>query len=124
MPFQPGNTEGSKSRRAKPYADALRMEAAALAALEPGAELAKHPRGSLRAIAQVRLVRACDADGHADSKEIADRLDGKVPQAIVGDDEHPGVGLEVIQRTIVDAAHPVGDTNSEGVQASPGAKPV
>ncbi len=120
MPFQPGNTEGSKSRKAKPYADALRMEAAAL---ERG-EIVKHPIGSLRAIAQVRLLRACDADGHADAKEAADRLDGKVPQAIVGDDEHPGVKLETIQRTIVDPGPTFGHTNSEGVQAPAKPEPV
>ena len=63
------------------------MEAAALA----NGEIVKHPIGSLRAIAQTRLLRACDADGCADADKIADRLDGKVPQAIVGDDEYPGV---------------------------------
>lgn len=28
-------------------------------------------------------------------REVADRLDGKVPQALVGDDDHPPVGFVV-----------------------------
>lgn len=67
----------------KPYRDALRMEQVALA----NGQLASHPAGSLRAIAQARLLAACMKDGGADAKEIADRLDGKVPQAIGGTDE-------------------------------------
>ena len=35
-------------------------------------------------------------------REVADRLDGKVPQAIVGDDDYPPVQLEEVKRTIVD----------------------
>ena len=49
-------------------------------------------------------------------REVADRLDGKVPQAIVGDDDHAPVRLEQIQRVIVDPK----DTDSEGVSATPG----
>lgn len=42
---------------------------------------------SLRAIAR-KLIDAA-ADGKMDAiKELGDRLDGKVPQAIVGDDEY------------------------------------
>jgi hypothetical protein len=67
-------------QRDKPVRDALRMEKAALDA----GEVIDHPRGSLRWNAQRLLM-----NGELGSfKEIADRLDGKVPQAIVGDDEH------------------------------------
>ena len=35
-------------------------------------------------------------------KEIADRLDGKVPQAVVGDDEHDAINVVTrIERVIV-----------------------
>lgn len=98
MPFQPGNTEGSKSRRAKPYADALRM---ASAELESGkAEECPYPKGSLRWIAWQQLIKAGDDTSAA--KEIADRLDGKVAQPIAGDDELPPVQIGVIERLIVD----------------------
>jgi hypothetical protein len=55
------------------------MEALALAR----GEKAKHPAGSLRANAQLLLLKG----DVAAIREIADRLDGKVPQSIVGDDE-------------------------------------
>jgi hypothetical protein len=59
-------------------------------ALENG-EVINHPKGSLRWNAQQLLMK-----GEAPTiKEIADRLDGKVPQAMVGDDEHPPVGMIV-----------------------------
>jgi hypothetical protein len=48
-----------------------------------GGEKANHPAGSLRANAQILLLKG---DVPA-IREIADRLDGRVPQAIVGDDE-------------------------------------
>jgi hypothetical protein len=56
-------------------------------------------------------------------KEMADRLDGKVPQAIVGDDEHAGVRIEEIRRTIVDhsGSRPsidTGHTNGAGEKNS------
>mgnify|MGYP001558274504 CR=1 FL=1 len=76
MPFQPGNTEGAKSRKAKPYADALRI-----AIME-----ASEDKTKLRAIAEKHVALAIAGDMQA-IKEIADRLDGKVPQAIAGIDE-------------------------------------
>lgn len=81
MPFQPGNTEGSKSKRAKPYRDALIIEAKLA---EDGQETPA-PKGSLRWIARQQLNRA--GEDTAAAKEIADRLDGKVPQAVGGVDE-------------------------------------
>ena len=65
----------------KPFRDALRMEIAA-------AQEADDKR-SLRRIARTLLDKAADGDIAA-IKEVADRLDGKVPQAVVGDhDEAP-----------------------------------
>jgi len=94
MPFKPGqiaNPTGIQGPKPKPYRDALRMEVAALA----NGEIIQHPRGSLRAIAQARLLQAELKDGHADSKEIADRLDGKVPQPQSGDDDGPPIRAEI-----------------------------
>ena len=44
----------------------------------------------LKRAAEAIWAKACDGDVPA-FKEIADRIDGKVPQAIVGDDEHPPI---------------------------------
>ena len=60
----------------KPFRDALRMEIAA----------AGDDRKLLREVAQSLLNRGLAGDVQA-IKEIADRMDGKVPQAITGDDE-------------------------------------
>jgi hypothetical protein len=70
------------AQRERPVRDALRMEAKALEA----GEIIEHPTGSLRWIAQRQLLRA--GEETAGFNVVADRLDGKVPQAIVGDDEH------------------------------------
>jgi len=70
-----GNANSGR-RQEKPFRDALRMELA---------EADSNLRG-LRAIAR-RLIDAA-AEGKLDAiKELADRIDGKVAQAIVGDDE-------------------------------------
>lgn len=86
MPFvkgQSGNPLGLK--RSKPFRDALTMEAALA---ENGEETPAKP-GSIRWAARELLKRA--ASDTASFKEAADRLDGKVPQAIVGDDEEPAI---------------------------------
>jgi len=81
-----GRPRGAQNKD-KPFRDALRMESKAL---ENG-EVINHPKGSLRWNAQQLLMK-----GEAPTiKEIADRLDGKVPQAVVGDDEDPPVGMIV-----------------------------
>lgn len=53
----------------------------------------------LRAVADALLDKAMAGDVAA-IKEVADRIDGKVPQAIAGDDENP-VAIELIRRVIV-----------------------
>lgn len=108
MPFQPGNTEGSKSHsRAKPMRDAMRME---MAAIENGEDCVA-PRGSLRWIARQQFLKA--GEDTSAFKEIADRLDGKVPQGHGGDDDLPAIRVrQTIERVIVD---PKPDTDSEGI---------
>lgn len=84
-------------QRDKPFRDALRVEAALAEKGEP----TPAPPGSLRFIARALLDRA--AIETIATKEVADRLDGKVPQAVVGDNEHdPIVMVRKIERTIVD----------------------
>jgi hypothetical protein len=92
MPFQPGNNEGAKSRKAKPFRDALNLEIAA----------AGEDHKALRRIAGALLDQAYGGDMQA-IKEVADRMDGKVPQAVVGGDEddNPVNVLHRIERVIV-----------------------
>ncbi len=55
----------------------------------------------LRAVAEALVTKAMTGDVPA-IKEIADRLDGKVPQAIVGDDDSDPINLvHRIERVIV-----------------------
>jgi hypothetical protein len=75
-----GRPPGAENKD-KPFRDALRVEARLA---EEGDETPA-PKGSLRWIARQLLVRA--GEETAAVREVADRLDGKVPQAIAGIDE-------------------------------------
>lgn len=58
----------------------------------------------LRAVAEALVNAAMAGDIHA-IKEVADRLDGKVPQGVVGDDQYDPVRMvHEVRRVIVDAA--------------------
>ena len=70
-----GRPKGSQNKN-KLYRDALTMELA-----EAGDSLAE-----ARKIAKVHIAR-CKAGDMQAIKEFADRLDGKVPQAVIGGDE-------------------------------------
>lgn len=70
-----GNANSGRKAE-KPFRDALRM------ALKDAGEDHK----ALRVIAAKLIEKAQEGDLQA-IKELADRTDGKVPQAIVGDDE-------------------------------------
>lgn len=81
----------SGGARAKPFRDALRMELAA----------AGEDSKALRKIAQNLIAQAEAGDLQA-IKELADRMDGKPAQAVVGDDESDPLRLVTeIRRTIV-----------------------
>ena len=58
-------------------------------------------RDKLRAVADKLVELAVSGDMQA-IKEVADRIDGKVPQAVVGDDESDPLRMVTeIRRTIV-----------------------
>jgi hypothetical protein len=80
MAFEKGQSGNPGGRaKVKPFKDALMME---IRLIENG-EDTPAPPGSLRWNARQLLMQ-----GDVQSiKELADRLDGKVAQAIVGDDE-------------------------------------
>ena len=67
----------------KPFRDALRMEISSMGADFKG----------LRTIARALIDNAKSGDSPS-IREIADRIDGKVPQAIVGDDEYDPIQVE------------------------------
>ena len=70
--------KGSATNKDKPFRDALRMELAAA-----GGDLKR-----LRRIANA-LLEAAESGQLMAIKEVADRLDGRPPQAVVGDDTQP-----------------------------------
>lgn len=80
-PGESGNPGGRPKH--KPFRDALVDEAHALSR----GLFQEHPEGSLRWNAQRLLLGGTPAH----IQMVADRLDGKVPQAIVGDKDHPSV---------------------------------
>ena len=56
---------------------------------------------NLRQVAEALVKKAVTGDVPA-IREIADRIDGKVPQAVVGDDESDPISLvHVIERRLV-----------------------
>lgn len=62
-------------------------------------------REGLRRIADALIEKAAAGDVPA-IKEVADRIDGKVPQALVGDEDGPPINLvHRIERIIVDPAN-------------------
>lgn len=82
--------ENSGRKQEKPFRDALRIELAA----------AENNQRGLRVIAR-KLIEAAE-EGKMDAiRELADRVDGKVPQAIAGDTENPVEFVHKIVREIV-----------------------
>src|SRR5262249_14045214 len=72
LKLQMANHRGQQ--RDKPFRDALRMEIAA----------AGDNHKALRKVARALLAKAAAGDVHA-IREVGDRMDGRVPQAITGD---------------------------------------
>jgi len=83
------NSGGAK---AKPFRDALRLELAALG----------EDSKALREVAKKLIAQAMVGEQWA-VKELADRIDGKVPTPIAGDEENPLSLVTRIERVIVKA---------------------
>jgi len=90
---QSGNPQGRALE--KEFRDALRISAYEDASAEMP-KVSVKGRNRLRAAADALMIKAMLGDVPA-IKEVADRLDGKVPQTHGGDPEAP---LEVILRTV------------------------
>lgn len=95
-----GNKTGGRQlgtpNKDKPFKAALLMEAALAEAGEPSPA----PKGSLRHIARQLLERG--GEDTMSAREIADRFDGKVPQAHIGDSDEDAINIiSTIRREIV-----------------------
>jgi hypothetical protein len=100
MAFEEGKSGNPGGRpKHKPFQEALRME---MLAAERGEACEAKP-GSLRWNARKLLEQ-----GEVSSiREIADRLDGKVAQAVVGDDDLDPIRLiQRIERVVVRPSDP------------------
>jgi len=93
-----GNANSGR-RQERPFRDALRLELAA----------AGDDSRALRSIAKALIAKAEEGDMQA-IKEFADRIDGKVPQGVIGDEESPLTMVHRIERHIVRSN--ATDTNS------------
>ena len=93
MPFEKGKSGNPGGRsKGKPFRDALMMEIKA----------AGDDHKALRKIAAALLAKAAGGDVPA-INSLADRTDGKVAQALIGDSEADGVRLvHTITRKIVE----------------------
>lgn len=101
MPFEKGQSGNPGGRpKEKPFRTALNMELA-----EAGEN-----HKALRAIARnlIQLAQKDDASALPAIREIADRSDGKVPQAIENGEDGAFEVLQRIERVIVNAP----DSNS------------
>jgi len=88
MPGTIGNTNSKKSNRL--YADTIR-------------KIAVQNPHKLTAIAEALFDKAMEGDLQA-AKEIGDRLDGKAPTVIAGDDDNPLTIIHKIERLIIDGS--------------------
>lgn len=94
-PFQPGQSGNPSGRpKSRPFREAL-DRAIKAASDDPDTKL------SLDDIATALLVKAQSGDVPA-IKELAERYDGKVPQAVIGDEDEPAIAvIHRIERVIV-----------------------
>lgn len=116
MPFQPGQSGNPKGnpKRAKLFSQAL------LVALKRTDE---NDVEAIQRIADRMVKHAVESENFdvACVKEIADRVEGKVPQAVVGDDEMPDVGLRI---SWISRSHTNPEASSSDTTTEPSAGPA
>lgn len=94
MPAPLGNQNASVGKKWKAAIDRALEQRSRLAQKEALDELAE------------RLLQKCDEGDMSALKELGDRLDGKVPQALVGDPENPLHMVSKVERVIIDRTAP------------------
>lgn len=113
MPFEVGNKLGGR-RKEKPWRDALMLSVNRLMDGQPD-------RKKLQAIADQVVEQALAGDMRA-AEEIGNRLDGRVPQALIGssDPDDPPLTIGVVQLVPVIPALPeLPDTTPLQIESSP-----
>jgi uncharacterized protein DUF5681 len=104
MPFVPGQSGNPGGRRKeKPYRDALRKVLAEDQGFDPQGQ----PLTKLEGVVRAHVAKAHGGDVSA-IQSIADRLDGKVPQALIGSDDPDDAPL-TIQHIELIAVAPEGE---------------
>lgn len=90
-PFQPGQSGNPNGRpKSRPFKDAL----------EKALKAAGDDKSAIELVAAALVEKARSGDVPA-IKELADRMDGKVAQAIIGDEDNPLQIIQRIERVIV-----------------------
>ena len=98
MAFEQGNQEAKKANHKKPRIITQKLIA----------RLNDAEGKDLDAVIAALITKAKEGDVPA-IREVLDRVDGKVPQAVIGGDEDdPAIRFEKIVRTIVSAPNPNG----------------
>jgi len=95
MPFQPGNLEQKKADQRRP-----RIVAQAIISALKETDSDNIPK--LQRLGRALVAKALEGDVAA-MKEVADRVDGKVPVQVQGDPDNPLI-IERVMREIVDPA--------------------
>lgn len=97
MAFQPGQSgnPGGRPKAAKLFRDALLVEL----------KRADNNVERIQRVAEKLVLNAMGGDTAA-IREIADRIDGKVPQAVIGDEDNPISLIHRIERVIVRSSNP------------------
>jgi CTP:molybdopterin cytidylyltransferase MocA len=116
MPWKPGQSGNPEGRpKAREIRDAFRME---LAAAELG-DMPELKPDTLRALARAQIKKAMDGDSAA-FNIVADRVEGKPIQPVVGDDEYDPIRMiHRIERVIVDVDHRDGSPVPPPPEAEP-----
>jgi ribosomal protein L17 len=94
MAFQKGNTLAAGVNHAKKKIVTQQL----ISVLN---ELAEGNVKKIRKVVDALVTNAMAGDTQA-IKEIFDRVDGKAPQPIVGDDDEPGIKFQALEIRIVD----------------------
>jgi hypothetical protein len=94
MVFQPGQSGNPTGKpKQKPFTDALNM------ALRDDANGPERKLTKMDLVASALLSKAIDGDVPA-IKEVADRIQGKVPQALTNDEDDQGNLAELLIRVV------------------------
>ncbi len=113
MTFQPGQSGNPKGppKRAKLFTQALLIS------------LKKTDERDVEAIPRIadKLVALAESGDVAAIKEVADRAEGKVPQAIGGSDELPDVSMRI---SWISPSRTNPEKNSSGTTSEPNAGPA